>query len=171
MNIRHANPKDLPKIMEIYAYARDLMKKTGNPLQWKDTYPTIALIESDIEKGECFVGEDIDHKICCVFAFIIGQDRTYAHIEDGQWLNNETYGTIHRIASSGRVKNVLSHCVDYCCQQTDNIRIDTHRDNRIMQHQMIKNGFKYCGIIHVEDGSERLAYQWVIERKEMQALK
>ena len=30
-----------------------------------------------------------------------------------------------------------------------------------MQHLFEKNGFKKCGIIYLEDGSERLAYQLI----------
>ena len=40
-----------------------------------------------------------------------------------------------------------------------NIRIDTHRDNRIMRHNIEKHGFAYCGIIYLANGDERLAYQ------------
>ena len=28
-----------------------------------------------------------------------------------------------------------------------------------MQHLLDKNGFTYCGIIYLDDGTERLAYQ------------
>jgi RimJ/RimL family protein N-acetyltransferase len=51
--------------------------------------------------------------------------------------------------------------LDYCFTVTDNIRIDTHRDNQIMQHCLAKAGFSYCGIIHLLNGDERLAYQKV----------
>ena len=37
--------------------------------------------------------------------------------------------------------------------------IDTHKDNAIMQHNIVKHGFSYCGIIHLASGDERLAYQ------------
>ena len=32
-------------------------------------------------------------------------------------------------------------------------------DNQIMQHLLEKNGFTRCGIIHVADGTPRIAYQ------------
>ncbi len=44
-----------------------------------------------------------------------------------------------------------------------NIRIDTHLDNRIMQHVIKKYGFTYCGIIYLASGDERLAYQLIKE--------
>ena len=30
---------------------------------------------------------------------------------------------------------------------------------KIMQHNIMKYGFRYCGIIHLASGDERLAYQ------------
>ena len=40
-----------------------------------------------------------------------------------------------------------------------NIRIDTHRDNLVMQHLLADEGFSYCGVIHCWSGDERLAFQ------------
>ncbi|MBQ5456348.1 MAG: GNAT family N-acetyltransferase, partial [Prevotella sp.] len=48
---------------------------------------------------------------------------------------------------------------DYCFTRTTNIRIDTHRQNVIMRNVLQKYGFRYCGIIYLLDGAERLAYQ------------
>ena len=42
------------------------------------------------------------------------------------------------------------------------IRVDTHRDNRTMQRLLRKNGFCYCGIIYLEDKSERLAFEKIL---------
>ena len=42
------------------------------------------------------------------------------------------------------------------------ISIDTHKDNLIMQKFLSKNGFDRCGIIYVEDGTERIAYQKLV---------
>ena len=58
-----------------------------------------------------------------------------------------------------RVYGVLAMAVQFCEQSINHLRIDTHNDNKIMQHVIEKNGFKRCGIIHVNDGSERIAYE------------
>ena len=50
---------------------------------------------------------------------------------------------------------------DYCKEDFDNLRIDTHDDNKKMQHLIEKNGFIRCGIIYVYDGSPRIAYQYI----------
>lgn len=49
--------------------------------------------------------------------------------------------------------------MDFCFAADRNIRMDTHRDNTIMQHCISNDGFAYCGIIYLANGDERLAYQ------------
>lgn len=161
MTIRKAVKDDLPYIFEIYARARKFMAENGNPNQWGDIKPGKELVESDIEKGISYVCEK-DGKILGVFAFICGEDPTYKIIYDGEWLNDKPYAVIHRIASSGKVKGTGEFCLKWVLSQYPNIRIDTHRDNTVMRYLMDKLGFAYCGIIHLEDGDERLAFQKII---------
>ncbi len=157
MEVRKTTINDLDSILQIYSFAREYMKETGNPNQWKDYRPEREVVIGDIENGNSYV---IEHnaEICGVFAFIIGQDPTYNFIQ-GQWLNDEPYGTVHRIASNNKFKGVLNCCLRFCQSKTNNIRIDTHKDNLIMQHLLEKNGFTKCGIIYLQNGSPRIAYQ------------
>lgn len=158
MSIRKSTTADLDDILHIYACAREQMKKNGNPTQWGDIHPLPEIITQDIENGNSYVIDEAG-KICGVFAFIYGDDPTY-QIIDGKWLNNKPYGAIHRIASNGSVKGILNQCLAFCEKQIDNIRIDTHEDNKIMQHLLSKNGYTRCGIISAaEDGTPRIAYQ------------
>ena len=46
MNIRKARKEDIPAMMDIFAYARNFMRNTGNPDQWGDNYPSDELLES-----------------------------------------------------------------------------------------------------------------------------
>ena len=158
MTIRTTTPEDLEKILQIYEYARTQMRQNGNPTQWGDDRPSVAVLQADIQKGRSHVIEK-DGRICAVFTFLIGEDPTYRTIEQGRWLDDAPYGTIHRIAGNGTAKGIFRQCLAYCMTQIPNIRIDTHRDNAIMQHLLEKAGFVKCGIIYVEDGSPRLAYQ------------
>lgn len=164
MEIRKAVAADLDQIMNIYQYAREFMKQTGNPGQWGEHFPPRELIEGDIEKQQSYVCVE-NGKVQGVFVFIIGEDPTYAVIEDGAWKNDEPYGTIHRIAGAAEAKGIFANSIAYCKGQVDNLRIDTHRDNRVMQHLIEKSGFERCGIIYVADGSERLAYQFTLENR------
>jgi hypothetical protein len=161
MTIRHTTLNDLEEVMGIYAYARLQMKKNGNPNQWGDSRPAKETIENDIKGHNSFLITN-DNGICGVFTFIIGIDPTYAVIENGQWLNDKPYGVIHRIASSGRCGGIMDFALNYCEAQIDNIRIDTYKDNAIMQHILERHSYIKCGTIYVEDKTARLAYQKVI---------
>ncbi len=156
--IRLATKKDLSIILNIYEYARNFMKKSGNETQWNNNFPPEDLLIDDIEKKQLYVYEE-NHRVHGVFAFIIGKDNTYEYIEDGNWLSNDLYGTIHRVASDGKIKGMLNKVICYCEKQIQHLRIDTHSNNKIMQHLILKNGFIQCGIIYVEDGSSRIAYE------------
>ena len=69
------------------------------------------------------------------------------------------YGVIHRLASTEHSKGVANACLQWCYEQIPNLRADTHRDNHILQYILKKHGFKYCGIILLANGDERLAFQ------------
>ncbi len=161
-NIRPAIYNDLPEIMSIYGIARDFMYSTGNIGQWIDGYPTEQFISEEIKAGHSFVCENQDGEIAGTFCFIIGEDPTYLKIFDGQWLNNEPYGTVHRIASSGKVRGVARACFEWCFTQCQNIRVDTYKKNLVMQHILKDLEFQYCGIIFLSDGAERLAFQKIL---------
>lgn len=157
--IRLANYDDLDKILDIYAYARTFMANTGNPNQWINGHPNKELLLSDIEESQLYVVLN-GVELCGVFALIYGNDPTYNEI-DGRWVSDTPYGTIHRLASSGKVKGVFDFAIAYCYAKIQHLRIDTHQDNKIMQHLILKNGFKKCGIIHILSGDSRIAYERV----------
>ena len=92
------------------------------------------------------------------FALLPSPEPTYDYI-DGAWLTDEPYGVIHRIASYPDVHGVFSAIIDFAAARYPHLRIDTHRDNRIMQHVIAAAGFTPCGIIWLPDGTERLAYE------------
>lgn len=157
--IRSALLNDIDRIMPIYKRATQFMKSTGNEHQWINGYPSKQDIIKDIDNGHLFVFEGADGLLYGAFAFIIGVDNTYKNIYDGEWLNNKPYGAIHRMASSGDIKGLFKLCIKWCASKCSNLRADTHEDNKIMQSLLSANGFSYCGIIYIANGSKRLAYQ------------
>jgi len=158
--IRLAEMIDLPAIEGVYAAARAFMLSHGNPHQWCDWgYPEHELLVSDIEKRQLYVIEE-NEAIHGVFAFILGDDPTYAVIEDGQWPNALPYGTIHRIAGDGAVRGLVRSALAFALERADQVRADTHHDNYPMQGALQKCGFVRCGIIHLQSGDPRIAYQF-----------
>ena len=160
MQIRLARAEELDAVMAIYAAARQYMREQGNPTQWGTNHPPRELVERDIARGCCHVCEDGDG-ICGVFYFAVEDDPIYRQIFEGAWKSDAPYAVIHRIAVGKHGKGVARACFDYAYAQHANIRIDTHRDNLPMQRALAKNGFSYCGIIYLENGEERIAYQKV----------
>ncbi len=159
MTIRLTTYADLDALMAIFAHARAQMAADGNPTQWGDGYPTREQLEEDIQRGVSYVMEH-EGVPCATFVFIIGDDPTYAYIEDGQWLDDTLpYGTIHRIASNGQLRGIFRTVLDWCSAQCSNIRIDTHQANARMIHLIEHNQFTRCGIIYTRDNSPRMAYQ------------
>lgn len=158
--IRQAAEKDLGEIMRIYADAREFMRASGNPFQWGSYYPTEEQIQTDIAQNICYVCIDsATGDIEAVFVFEVGEDATYRVIENGRWLNDDVYGVIHRLAGRQDRTGTADVCMRWCFAQWSNLRCDTHKDNKVMQHILQKHGFVRCGKIYLEDGSPRIAFQ------------
>lgn len=158
LDIHKATFKDLPRILSIYAYARNFMRETDNATQWKNNYPPETMIINDINHEHLYVIKE-ENTIHAVFAFTIGIEPTYLEISQGRWLSDTEYGTLHRIAGDGAIHGVFDTIIKFCNNKINHLRIDTHKNNKVMQHLISKNGFQKCGIIHVADGSPRIAYE------------
>ena len=181
--IRSALPSDLPAVRPVFEAAKAIMRADGNLEQWSAPgFPGEDLLLRDIDRGGGFVilsdeispraslGRDdrivissgaksgVEQSPVAYFALLPSPEPTYDHIE-GAWLTDEPYGVLHRIASYPDVHGVFSAIIDFAAARFPHLRIDTHRDNRIMQHVIDAAGFTYCGVIWLTDGTERLAYE------------
>ena len=171
--VRPAGNADIPSIMTVLEAAKGIMRASGNMNQWVNGYPSEDVIADDISHGYGFVVEDggvteetalaENATIVGYFAFIPSPEPTYASIYDGAWLDDDLpYHVVHRIGSTPGSHGVFEAIMSFCFSGDPNIRIDTHRDNHIMQHCIQKAGFSYCGIIYLASSDERLAYQKII---------
>lgn len=131
--------------------------------QWQDGYPNEESIITDINKkqGHVFLK---NRQVVAYAAIVHGKDPYYENI-DGQWLTNDNYITVHRIAihndflHRGYADHIIRYAEKYAKKQgIPSFRIDTHHDNLFMRNLIRNNGFTYCGIVQVRDG-ERLAYE------------
>lgn len=162
MEIRKASMEDWEEIREIYAGARQFMAEHGNAGQWGTNNPREELLLDNIAQEKLYVCTE-GGNIAAVFYFAEEEDPSYRVIEDGAWLNGEPYGVVHRIASARITRGAASFCLNWAFRQAGNIRIDTHRDNIPMQNMLRKNGFQYCGIIYLENGEPRIAFQKIAD--------
>ena len=162
LDIRRARAEDLPRMLEIYAYARAFMAEHGNAGQWGATHwPPEDLLRRDIESGNscvCMHGKTV----VGTFFLAVGEDiePSYRRIENGAWQNTEPYGVVHRLASDGSVPGVGQFCLTWAFRRCGHLRVDTHGNNVVMQNLLQKLGFQRRGIIHVpQDNDPRIAYE------------
>ena len=143
MKIRLARKEDIQTICRIYDLAREHMRAEGNTDQWKK-YPNEENALEDFRKKALYVMEE--DEIVAVFTFFIGEEKNYQKIERGAW---------------GKSRGITKGCFSYCLEQISYLRIDTHEKNFSMQAALKSFGFQYCGVVHVEDGSSRLAFDYI----------
>lgn len=166
MEFRKATNEDTISIMDIIRQAQTCLKQCGID-QWQNNYPNMEIIVNDIKNRNSYIAIK-NNKIAGTVCVDFGGEKTYKTIYDGQWLTGGQYAVIHRIAvDSVHKRNGLASeiiiSIEAICLKRDihSIRVDTHRDNLAMQKLLQKNGFIYCGIIYLEDGNERIAFEKV----------
>lgn len=158
-DIKHAAVTDIDRILEIIEIGKQTQLANNNPHQWCDEPPVKAKILEDIKLKRSYVYDD--GAIYGTFMFSDKPDPSYTNIEDGAWLNDEPYGVIHRIASDTTHTGILHTAIEYAKQTCNNIRIDTHPDNTIMKHLLIKEGFMRVGIVYIDGKLRREAYHLI----------
>lgn len=149
---------EVPLIMPLIDHSRSIMRATGNKAQW-DGYPGPDLIGSDISKG---IGHVIEQQGCVVgyFALLQEPEPTYAVITGGLWLDDTTpYNTLHRLACAPGVQGIARCAFDYAEGQCASVRVDTHLCNTIMLHIIQSRHYTRCGVVYMNDGSPREAFQ------------
>ena len=157
-----AKMEDFHHCMDILRAGRDFQRQQGF-LQWPDGFPDAELIRSDICSGLGYVVK-ADGVIAAYLYIGFDGDPSYPKIR-GAWQYDEPYAVIHRIAISPEFRGIgltgiIFDLVGELCRKEgiSLLRIDTHEDNKRMQHVVSKHGFVYCGIV-IQGGGDRLAYE------------
>lgn len=169
--LRRATEADLPAITAIINEAKAYLKEQHID-QWQGGYPDSATLKQDIKDGITFV-LIYDGQVAGTAALHQGIDVNYLKVEGGQWIEgtDDHYSAIHRIAVASEFRGhhlsetlmtgliTISGLLGF-----KDIRIDTHPDNKGMQHVIISSGFDYRGIVHMQrDNALRYAYQLLIK--------
>lgn len=169
LELRRAKPEDAEAVGGLYAQARAALRAAGVD-QWQDGYPDARDALEDIQAGMGYVIEE-NGRVLAYACLGFGEEPTYRVIEQGRWLGEGEYGYLHRVAvaDSAKGRGLAGMLFDELKRQAKErgvqiVRGDTHRDNLPMQRVMAKNGLEYRGVIHVEDGTERLAFEALLEK-------
>lgn len=167
--IERTKRKDISALMKIFDEARQTIAALGID-QWQNGYPNVEVIEEDIAKDRSYTVRE--GEVCGTFAVILDGEPTYDKIYDGHWLTDDNftdYLAIHRVAISvsSRGKGISTQIINFASalakeNNRKSLRIDTHEGNVVMRRMLKKHGFVYCGIIYLESGESRVAYEKII---------
>lgn len=148
MDIIKGQRQDLSDIISIISECTELMKSQGI-LQWDEYYPTIDIVENDIEDGSCYV---MKHNNRCVACVAIneeeeeGLNRIVSSTKEGKRL------AIHRLCvhpnfqGKGIAKTILKFIEEFCNTNAyDFIRLDA-----TVKTKMHLNYMKTLDIIRLE---------------------
>ena len=167
LSLRPATSEDLSCAMSMIQDAKNYHKEIGLD-QWNDEYPANNDIEADICAGKAYFLCDGETKVAYLCLDLDGE-AIYNEL-DGQWLTvmDTVYMVIHRLAMDGKQRGkgysstVFPLVEEYCRKhKIGSIRVDTHAENKIMQHLISKAEFTYCGIVYY-NGSPRTAFEKIV---------
>lgn len=167
MKFRKTTTSDIKSVMEIITQAQKYFKENGID-QWQNNYPTADTISDDITNNQSYVLIKDDTIVATVvIAFI--NEKYYEKIYEGSWKTDGPYAVIHRIAVSDSYKGtgissiLLKEAEQLCMEKgIQSIRVDTHEDNKSMQRLLQKNNYIYCGVVYLEHGPKRIAFEKMI---------
>jgi GNAT superfamily N-acetyltransferase len=166
-SFRKATTSEIPAIWKILQQAIARRKQDGSE-QWQDGYPNVQSVQNDVEKGQGFVLTE-GETIIGYSAILINDEPEYAKII-GEWLSNDDFVAVHRIALSenhlgkGLSKKILDFIEEFALNNNIySVKADTNFDNIAMLKIFEKSGYKYCGKVYFR-GGEREAFEKVLAK-------
>lgn len=165
--VRKATVADIPAIMQVIADAKAFLAGQ-NIDQWQGAYPNTAAVQKDVAAGTGRV-LCVDGVVTGIASLIPGPDPFYGFIEGAGWSTNRDYFAIHRFAigNNGRGQHLSRPFMTALLSElygrgVRDVRVDTHPDNKIMQHVVTSNGFVHVGTVYLDEPvPERLAYEYI----------
>ena len=158
-DIRQARESDIDTVTAMYDYSRSLMRAAGNMTQWVG-YPTREHVAADVALGASWL-VTADGTPVGSFALVPGEEPTYGIIVRGRWMDpSSPYVTLHRMAKATAVHGIAETAFAFAKERHPYLRVDTHESNTAVRHILEQQGFVYSGIVFMDDGTERLAYEW-----------
>lgn len=148
--------------LDMLSDARNHQREQGFE-QWSDDYPNMDTVLDDISCSSAyfFVKDDIPFG----YAYIGFNGEVIYNKIQGEWKSNRKYAVIHRLAfgkevqGKGLSKSTFQAIKEFVGSRgIHSIRIDTHEDNKKMQHILEREGYQHCGIVTIPEGL-RLGYE------------
>jgi GNAT superfamily N-acetyltransferase len=157
VELRLADSRDLPYILDIVKTVVPIMQANGNP-QWDESYPKAEHFHEDIRLGQLWVAVDDADVVVAVGALTTDQPDDYAAA--GCDLSKSAI-VPHRMAVSPShqgcgIAHMLLHKSELLARERgiEFVRIDTNSCNEVMQRVISKAGFTFLKEITLADSPE-----------------
>lgn len=151
----------MEQILPIIKDAQAYLKSNGVD-QWQDGFPNLETLTQDITSRESFLLYKNDEPVAFeVLSF--EREELYHNPLEGSLKLKGKYATLHRTAvkASARGKGISHFMFDFAAKYSKAsgikiLRIDTHKDNKVMQHIIAREGFTYCELVTLLPGVDRM---------------
>lgn len=158
--VQSAKIQHLDFVTQAYDTTRKFMSEYAMETDWPDDHFSVTCAVEDIEQSNCYIvyNGDIPY---AAFVLNPGSD---ANNPDKVviWRSNMDYYMIQRISPANG--EAVAHSIfDYAATRTNYLRCLTHEQNNFLRHALEVFGFKKCGTFTANDGSIRVAYDWIKE--------
>lgn len=175
MQLKQAKMADFDKIIAILQDGANQLAESGVE-QWQGDYPSLDQIKQDIKMGWAYLAVSDDNQTVGAISIVPAPDHSY-DLMDGKWLKDtQKYVVIHRVAihsqhsGNGYATKLFTKVIDKIRDdhpEIETIRIDTHEDNKPMQHLIDKMGFTRVGTLYgvYRKGEISYVYENVREEK------
>ena len=158
--IQLAKIEHLEFVTQAYEVTRNFMSEYAMEADWPEDHFSVSCAAEDIEHSNCYIVYNGDIPSA---AFTLTQISNAPDQDNGiHWRSNMNHCTIQRI-SAAREYAVAHSIFVYAATRANYLRCLTHERNSILRHALEVFGFKECGTFVAEDGSTRIAYDWIKE--------
>lgn len=156
-------------IMPLIRDAQNFLKQNGVD-QWQNGFPSTEDIKNDINHRHSYVIYTED-KLIGFVVYSTDIEEVYNHPIEGSLKLSGPYLTIHRTAVSkdfrGKgISRAMFSFAELLAKENDCsiLRIDTHKDNKVMQHIIEREGFSYCELVQLPPENELRMRRLVFEK-------
>jgi len=146
---RRAAMTDRQRVMQIIDQAKAQMQRLGSH-QWQEGYPAMHDIVADIDRQTAYV-LCLDQSVIAYASISFDGEPAYNDL-NGQWLSDQKYVVVHRLAVADEMKNrgvatYFFHRIEQyaLAANVHSFRVDTNFDNHYLLSLLQKTGFVECG--------------------------
>ena len=165
-HIQQASDHDLELLRQNAATMRDVGDAIPLYTDALNNFADEQDAASSLKNGSCYIVTPVEttsNPISILGSFALSSNPAH-HYEDTKlsWRSSRNFLVIRNIApiyGRGTARAIL----DYASEHADYLRSDVNASNTLVRHALEVFGFKECGTFVAEDGSTRVAYDWIKE--------